>query len=114
MADVVDLGTYTEGAIPPPLVVTFEDENGVPLDLSAFGTGKFEMARFGQAAVEKTATISPATSGPLMGEATYVWVAGDMQPGTWYGEMWAINATTNRFVSRKLTWFVQPAVKVPA
>ena len=110
----LDLGTYTEGEIPPPLVVTFEDENGAALDLSAFGTGRFEMQRFGGVAIERTASISTATSGATKGQGTYVWVSGDMTVGTWTGEMWAINSTTNRFTSRKLRWFVQPAVKVPA
>ena len=115
MSTVIDLGTYTEGSIPPPLVVTFEDENGAAIDLSQFSsTGKFEMQRFGQAAVERGAAISTAASGPTKGQGTYIWVQGDMVAGSWLGEMWALNATTNRFVSQKLTWFVEPAVKVPA
>jgi len=112
--DILDLGTYTEGSIPPPLVITFKDENGAALDLSLFEAGKFEMRRFGQTAVEKNAVISTATSGPTKGQGTYTWVAADMVPGTYTAEMWAIDTTTNRFVSRKLRWFVQPAVKVPA
>jgi hypothetical protein len=112
--DILDLGTYTEGSIPPPLVVTFDDENGNPLDLSAFTVGKFEVRRYGQAAVEKAASVSSATSGPTVGQVTYTWVSGDMAAGTWTGEMWAVNGTTNRYVSRKLRWFVQPAVLVPA
>ena len=114
MSTVIDLGTYTEGSIPPPLVVTFEDDAGAPIDLSAFESGKFEVQRFGQTVAERVATVSPAASGPTMGQATYVWVVGDMVAGSWLGEMWAIDSTTNRFVSRKLTWFVEPAIKVPA
>jgi hypothetical protein len=110
----IDLGTYTEGSIPPPLVVTFEDESGAPLDLTNFESGKFEMQRFGQVAVERDAAISTASSGATKGQGTYVWLSGDMAAGTWLGEMWAIDSTTNREVSRKLTWFVEPAVRVPA
>lgn len=111
---LLDLGTYVEGSIPPALVVTFEDENGAPLNLNAFELGKFECQRFGQPAVERAAVVSIASSGPTMGQATYAWVSGDMVAGTWLGEMWAIDTTTQRYVSRKLTWFVEPAVKVPA
>lgn len=115
MSDLpLDLGTFTEGEIPPPLVITFEDEAGAALDLSAFETGRFERQRFGGLALEASAAISTATSGATKGQATYVWATGDMVAGTWLGEMWAIDTTTNRFASRKLTWFVQPAVKVPA
>lgn len=113
-ATVTDLGTFTEGEIPPPLIFTFVDAAGAALDLSAFEAGKFEMQRFGGTAIEKVAAISTAPSGATKGQATYVWVTGDMTAGTWYGEMWAIHTTTNRYVSDKFTWFVAPAVKVPA
>lgn len=110
----IDLGTFVEGEIPPPLVVTFQDEDGLPLDLSAFEAGWFHMQRFGADAVQRPADISPSASDATKGQATYTWVTGDMVAGSWLGQMWAIDTTRNHYCSVTLVWFVQPAITVPA
>jgi hypothetical protein len=109
---LIVIGPFTAGEIPPPLVVTFKDSAGNPIDFSANGpwVGKFVYRSYGGAFVTRTTTVPTLNTGAV----TYPWVAADMvTPGDFEGECWVGNGT-NRYDSEPLSWQTRPAVAVPA
>jgi len=125
----ITLGPYSSSEIPPPLVVTFKDENNVNIDFSVGGpwVARFQYQRhltsagyaYGAdpagadpAVVTNTATVNTA---PNNGQVTYTWVAADFTTaGDYEGEMWVGNGGTNRYASIKYAWHVRKALAAVA
>ena len=102
------LGAYREGIVPPPIVVTFEDANGNPIDLTHF-TARLEYRHSGDAIVKRTAVID-ADQVANRGQVRYTWVAADFTAvGAHQGELWVGNGS-NRYASIYLLWFVTPSL----
>jgi hypothetical protein len=106
------LGPYRQGEIPPPIVNTFEDSTGAPIDLSGF-TSKLEYKRWNSSmVVERTPAIA-VDQVTNKGRAIWTLVAADLATaGDFWGEWWVGNGT-NRYASVKLRWFVEPTIAVP-
>ena len=102
------LGAYREGIVPPPIVVTFEDVNGNPIDLTRF-TARLEYRHCGDAIVKRMAVIN-ADQVANRGQVRYTWVAADFTAvGAHQGELWVGNGS-NRYASIYLLWFVTPSL----
>lgn len=116
-SEIIFLGPYRQGEIPPPITLTFEDSTGTPIPLASPFVAKLEYRRWGDTTVvERTATIAggQTVGSPTAGQVTYTWVTADMQTaGLYVGELWVGNGT-NRYASRRLRWPVESAIQVPA
>lgn len=105
------LGPYTSGEIPLPLVVTMTDADKAAIDISGYD------ARFTWRRDRDPGTVTErdaAVTGGPAGEATYTWVEDDFaEPGKYEAELWVGNGT-NRLASERFTYDVRPALAVPA
>lgn len=90
----VSIGPYVCGEKPVPLQYTFQDSNGVAMDLTGY-TAEFEVRES-----LGVATFFPATVvDPANGVAQHVWTADEYPtPGHYRARMWVGN-TTQRFAS---------------
>lgn len=109
------LGPYTRGEIPPPLVYTWEDNEGVAAPITGF-TGKFVLLKAGAATpVERTVTVDAVHS-----TVTYVWQDDDFDAeGTGIGQFWVFGTTAGnhqKYASVDYEWDVAAPVgeDVPA
>jgi hypothetical protein len=106
-SDTVNIGPYTVGEKPPPLVYQFLDSAGAPINLTGY-TAKFQYQRTDGAATSVNATVSDPTNGRV----TYVWAGTEFStPGTWWAEIWVGN-TTNRLASSRMEARVRAPVGV--
>lgn len=106
----INLGEFTAGEKPAPLVYQFQKADGTPLDLSASYVARVTYReRFGTPTLVSTGVT--VTSG-VNGEVTYVWTGAELaSPGHYYLEVWAGNGT-NRFASELIEYDVRAAVGV--
>lgn len=106
----MNIGPYTQGEKPVPVVWTFKDEDGVVIDLTGY-TAKFQYRRRSiaqDAATTADATVTTAASG----EVTYTWTGSEFtDDGTYYGQFW-VGDGTNRFASDRINWTVNESVGV--
>jgi len=120
------IGPYTQGEIPPPIVETFQDENQQAIDFSVAGpwVAKWEYRRHRATSAypfdaSDTATVANAAfvdpdQVNNKGKVKYTWVAADFTlAGDYEGEMWIGNGT-NRYCSAKYAWHVRVALAIPA
>ena len=102
-----ELGAFAAGAIPPPFEHTFLDFDGLPVDISSFGT------------LQMNSEAIPSVTGPLAGgsigfttdgtdgKVTYNWSTTDMaEPADYEAQMWVYNGATQRYESDLLTFKV--------
>jgi hypothetical protein len=102
----VQIGTYTVGEKPVPLVYQFQDSNGIAIDLTGY-TVKFEVREsLGAAPTILNATlVAPATNGSVQ----YVWTGTEFPtPGHYRARFWVGNAS-QRFSSVLITFDVADA-----
>ena len=105
MTDITTLGPYVAGEIPEPWQHTFDDVNGLPIDISAFNVRvTYRVGRSAQ--IVRTGSI---VSGPL-GEAAYAWVAADFATaGIMRGEMTVGNGSSARYARSFIVRIKSPA-----
>lgn len=114
MASTV-IGPYNAGELPPPLVVTFKDSSGTPIDFSSGGpwSAKFIYRPYGGAAVTRSCAVPSLGDGKV----TYTWVladfttAGDFEAECWVGN--AAGGNNRRFDSIRFAYQVKPSVAIP-
>ncbi len=106
----VTIGPYVVGEKPPPLVYTFLDSAGAPIDLTGYAV-RFTYRHVDGTATEAAAAVTDAAGGKI----TYTWTGPEIAtPGDHWAEIWAGN-TANRFCSLRLEYNVRAAVgAVPA
>ena len=103
MTASVALGTYALGDVPPPLVYSFLDSTGVPIDLSEGYSAAFTCQEHDGPPFSGTAEV---TSGPE-GQVTYTWAGGEFSTqGRYTAYFWADNGT-NRITSVPINFQVQ-------
>lgn len=117
------IGPYRAGEIPPPLVVTFKDSSGLPIDLSLGYVGRWIYQRHLAAGWPDFTTADPAQVTNIAavlnqttnkGQVSYIWVAADFATAGYYeGEAWVGNGT-NRFASIRYMWQTVGAIAIPA
>lgn len=107
----LSIGPYVVGEKPEPLVYTFTDSDGNPLDLSGYQV-VFE--------VRRRSSSSPSTyAGTLVdgptGQVSYTWTGNEWTTaGSYWSEFWVGNGT-NRWASWRFQYTVRtPVGAVPA
>ena len=95
---MIDVGRFTTGERPAPLVYTFQDAAGTPIDLTGFS------ASFVSSDLTGTAVITD----PAAGEVTHDWVDADMTVGLHKARVWVGNGS-NRYASDLLVWLCETA-----
>lgn len=125
MIGPIEIGPYTVGEIPAPIVVTFRNSDGTAMDLSNVAWTARWVYRRHKAGTQGNFTTNDPTLvnnaaavdhgvGATKGQVTYVWVAADFtNDGDFEGEMW-IGNLVNRFASERFTWTTRQAISVPA
>lgn len=106
------IGPYTAGELPLPIVVTFKDSAGNPIDFSTGGpyTAKWIYRPYGGVAVTRSAAAPAANDGKV----TYTWVLADFATaGDMEAEMWVGNASTRRWDSVRFVYQIKPAIAIP-
>ena len=102
---MITLGPYTAGEIPPPVVVTFTDAAGAPINITGYAV-RLVYRRDADTAVTRTGAVDNGASGI----ASYTWVAADMATaGSYRADMWVGNGT-NRYASQPIAWVIREAV----
>lgn len=102
---MIDLGTFTQGEKPVPLVYTFLDGTGAPIDLLNYDAEMVWAEEHGTP-TSGTATVTDHAAG----ETTYVWTGAEFAaPGTYLADLWVGNGV-QRFASERITWKVCAAV----
>jgi hypothetical protein len=87
----IAIGPFVVGEKPAPLLYTFEDSNGVVIDLTGY-TAKYFVK-------ERDSGITPAALAatvpvPLQGQVQYSWVGSEFPtPGHYLSEFWVGNLT---------------------
>jgi len=101
----IQLGVFTVGEKPAPLVYQFTDFDGVIINLTGY-TAKFNWQPLDGAAASANASVTL----PLEGKAQYTWTGSEfLTPGPYQAQMWVGNGT-NRWASVKIRWTVQAGV----
>lgn len=97
-----ELGPYTEGEIPEPLVVTFTDADGNAIDLTGY------TAKLVHLLPDGTDTTSAATvTSAAAGQVTYTWGATDLAAaGLHKAVVWVGNGGTRKLASKHYTFEV--------
>lgn len=99
-------GPYVVGEVPAPLVYTFLDAAGAPINLTGYAV-TFSYRRDDDAVA---VTGSAAVTGAAAGEVTLTWSSTPFAgPGRYFGEFWVGNGA-NRFASLLVTFVVRAAV----
>lgn len=103
------LGPYTRGEIPPPLVYTYEDNQGALAPITGF-FGKFVLLKAGAAeAVTRDVTLNATDS-----TVTYIWEDDDFDAeGTGSGQFWVYGVTDSndqKYASVDYEWDVEAPV----
>lgn len=98
----ITVGPFTEGERPAPLVYTFQDADGNPIDLTGF-TATF---------ITNTHTGTATITDPDAGQVTHVWVDADLVEGSHRSNFWVGNGT-NRYASDLIFWRARPAAGTP-
>jgi BppU N-terminal domain len=103
------IGPYKAGEIPAPIVVTFKDSAGQPLQLTGY-TALWVFQHEEDTPVERTASLyTDGTDGKIV----YTWQDGDMAlSGNYQAEAWVGN-NANRFASVTYVYTVEDAVANP-
>jgi hypothetical protein len=102
----VQIGPYTVGEKPVPLVYQFQDSNGAAIDLTGY-TVKFEVRESlaGAPSILNGALVAPATNGNVQ----YTWTGTEFPtPGHYRARFWTGNAA-QRFSSVLITFDVADA-----
>jgi hypothetical protein len=98
--DLIEIGPFKTGEIPPALAYTFEG-----VDLTGYDA-VFIYQLQGGVGVERIANVTDAANG----EVTYNWDPADLEdPGVVSAEVWAGNGT-NRFASPTIRYTIRPSV----
>jgi BppU N-terminal domain len=113
MTQVDRIDDLKVGEIPNPLVYTFLDSNGNPLNISGY-TAKANFAERSGGVSVSGATV--AVTDPVNGKVTYTFTGNEFPTaGHWQIELWVGNAGTRRFASVQIDvdvhWAIGP---VPA
>lgn len=106
-----DIGTFTEGEIPPPLEYQFLDEAGDPINLTGY-TATFH-TRIGGVDTDLTASVSD----PAEGVVTHVWVADELARQNGRGALrceFAATNGTNTYISERLHGYIREPIREPA
>jgi len=74
---IVDIGDFAAGAVPPPIIHTFTDFNGVVVDLTTFPTVTVQIEAVPGVPVALGSGQVQITD-DLVGEVTYWWHPNDM------------------------------------
>jgi hypothetical protein len=107
------IGDYSVGERPEPLVITFTDSTGDPLDLTAF-TAKAQWRPRRSSPAMATEDAAVVTT-PASGIVTYGWDADNTAIPGWHElEVWVGNGTTARYASRQFTYLVRPGLSTTA
>lgn len=94
-----DLGAFAAGEIPPPLVLTFRDFNGSPVDLTTFTIRavNIESIPAHDNLGEGQITV---VGDPANGQLQYAWTANDMlETGEYILQAWVYNGSNQRYAS---------------
>lgn len=103
----VNLGVFTVGEIPAPLEYQYLDWDGVPIDLTAGFTAKFNWTRVGATAAP---TANAAMSDAALGKVLYTWTGAEfLQPGN-YRAQFIVGNGTQRWFSDMITWTTRVGV----
>jgi hypothetical protein len=107
---VVDLGTYTVGEKPAPLVYQYLDHDGVVIDLTGYQV-RFVFQPIGGPATTANGSLVVAANGTVQ----YTWLGTEFNiTGKWEAQFWVGNGT-NRWASDLIKWTVRSSVgPVPA
>ena len=111
MTTTLRLGPYTQGEKPPPVELTFTEEDEVtPINLTGF-SAKFQWRETGTEQADAT-TVDADITGAAAGEVTYDWGDGGTDDvGTFIAQFWVGNGT-NRYASKRIEYTVQESVGV--
>jgi hypothetical protein len=103
-----ELGPFVAAEIPAPLVVTFTDNAGEPIDLTGYDA--VWQYRVKGDVVELPAEVTDDEAG----EATHTWGPEDLSvAGNYVAYMWVSNGA-NRFASEAFTFRVHPGLGPPS
>ncbi len=106
---VVQIGPFTAGEKPPPLIYTFLDSFGVAINLEGAYSAKFSWREKWGTGTVADASIVDATGGEVM----YTWTGAEMAtPGRYLSELWVSNGST-RLASVLIKYDVRRAVAPP-
>jgi hypothetical protein len=109
MTSSITIGPFIAGEHPPPLAYTFEDANGVPINLTGY-SAKLVLTEIDGL----PSTADAAVTTPAEGEVTYTWAEGDLAtPGVYEAVIWAGNGGTTRFASLPIRFVVDDAGTTP-
>lgn len=105
-----NLGTFTQGEVPAPLVYQYLDADGVPINLTGYQV-RFVWKPAGGLPVTGNGSIVDAATG----QVGYSWSGAEFNiPGPYEAQFWAGNLT-NKFASDVIQWTVRVSVgPVPA
>ena len=108
------IGPFALGEIPDPLQITFKDNAGVALDLSAGHTPTVQIVAVDQTVPGLGAGTSAFTGDGSDGVSTYTWVAADFATAGFYrGQMWSVRAGVKIYASDVFEWFVEQVTTAP-
>lgn len=104
----INLGIIVQGEIPDPLIHTFTDESGAPVNLTGY-TAQWSQ----QAARNAVITLTPTVSDAGTGQVTVTWNnLAFGTPGHYVADLWVYNGS-NQFAAQ-FRFNVVPAVAVPS
>lgn len=103
----VKLGVFTVGEIPAPLEYQFLDWSGVPIDLTAGFTAKFNWTRVGAA---PAATANATVSSALLGKVQYTWTGTEFAAPGQYRAQFIVGNGTQRWFSDMIQWTTRSGV----
>lgn len=104
----IALGAFAAGEIPGPILHTFQDKNGAPINIQNWAVlGFYVEGPDGPIVMNNVPTITDG----LAGKVQYVWGATDMQvAGEYTGLLWVQNtlsSPTLRLASDRFIWTVE-------
>jgi len=110
---IVNLGVFAKGEVPESLQVTFQDADGVVIDLTGM-TADFVI----EAVRETVAGLGTGVSSivtPTSGLTQYVWVTADMNTiGTFRGQMWVGDSVAIKLSSTIYQYEVEEITTAPS
>ncbi len=110
---IVNLGVFAKGEIPEVLQITFQDVDGVVIDLTSMTTDfVIEAVRETVAGLGTgVSSIEDATNGLTQ----YVWVTADMNTvGTFRGQMWVGDSVAIKLASTIYQYEVEEITTAPS
>lgn len=118
---MIEIGTFRQWEIPPPLVYQFQDADGKAMNLTGYdaemvisdgneGSGADAIPSSDREVRHEMATVTD----PEQGKVTYQWQTGDLSTtGVIFAELWVSNGS-NRFASERFQLRVSPALAEPS